>query len=402
MAVLNAMRWLVWWINISGLLSIRIEIQKNGKKIERKFFSFCHWATWWFALIAALQVLVYIMILFSYKAISGHIVGNSTTLVYVTAMVYVISTGILFASPRLLLFTYRHMSTASDYIRKADELLQKAQCKPMKISKYELIFCFLFLIFLVNSFFLLLKASVQINSCFCSTGWRVWPFKYPNIPNNYWICRAFTCIHHSGHLICDCNANPSALHGFPHGLLRHGPTYRIGDLKIVSTTSDVKDYSRYSVEHSNDCWFKQVLVPLKNKLCMKRLIAFGNRSFSQKLKALNHIHYCLSRSVEEFGLAISPILLVTISIKVVSLTSAYFLLIHSMIQGSLVNLLPSNIASIIMDSSLLLFIFKTVDLPTNAVSSISNKVILISNFEILLTGQEATSNFDESDSLWTK
>jgi hypothetical protein len=132
---------------------------------------------------------------------------------------------------------------------------------------------------------------------------------------------------------------------------------------------------------------------------MKRLIAFGNRSFSQKLKTLNHIHYCLSRSVEEFGLAISPILLVTISIKVVSLTSAYFLLIHSMIQGSLVHLLPSNIASIIMDSSLLLFIFKTVDLPTNAVSSISNKVIFISNFEILLTGQEATSNFDESDSL---
>ena len=127
MAVLNAIRWLVWWINVSGLLSVRIEIQKNGKKIERKFFSFCHWATWWFTLIAALQVFVYIMILFSYKAVAYHIVGNSTTLVYITAVVYIVSTGIIFTSPRLLLFTYRHMSTASDYITKADELLQKAQ-----------------------------------------------------------------------------------------------------------------------------------------------------------------------------------------------------------------------------------------------------------------------------------
>ena len=111
-----------------------------------------------------------------------------------------------------------------------------------------------------NNHFQNLRLHSKIDSCFYSTGWRILPFKYPNIPSSYWISRAFTGIHHSDHHICDCNANPSPLHVFPHGLLRHGPTYRNGYFIIVSTTSDIKDYSSYPVEYWNDCWFQQVLV----------------------------------------------------------------------------------------------------------------------------------------------
>ena len=90
----------------------------------------------------------------------------------------------------------------------------------------------------------------------------------------------------------------------------------------------------------------------------------------EQLKTLKYLYYCLSRAAKRLNSSFSLIIWLIVTIKVVTLTTALFLFISTVIHGSLGQFTASNISSIALDVTTLLTIFHAVDMPVNKVSGV--------------------------------
>ena len=125
MAGLERLRWLVWFCNVTGVLPFRMEIDSKTKKFERFAFSWCHFVTWWFILIVSIYILIIVLFFKIFLDVYYSFTDNQSTLTTFSMFLFMITNSATHLCPRILIFQYRNLQKASDYIKKVDQLISK-------------------------------------------------------------------------------------------------------------------------------------------------------------------------------------------------------------------------------------------------------------------------------------
>jgi hypothetical protein len=125
MAGLEHLRWLVWFCNVTGVLPFRMENDRKTKKFERFTFSWCHLVTWWFIMIVSFYSLTSVFFFKIFLDVYYSFADNQSKLTTFSMFLFMITNSVTHLCPRILIFQYRKLQKASDYVNKVDQLIGK-------------------------------------------------------------------------------------------------------------------------------------------------------------------------------------------------------------------------------------------------------------------------------------
>jgi len=149
MADLERLRWLVWFINFCGMAPFRLEVDRKSKKFDRLAFSFCHPVTWWFVVVLISQITMFALMAKTSTVSFYQLIANESTLTICTLVLQSISLSIIFVTPRMVPFYYKHLAKAFAYIKKVDDFIGQTGNWPCT-SKRRILIGFIFVILIVS------------------------------------------------------------------------------------------------------------------------------------------------------------------------------------------------------------------------------------------------------------
>jgi hypothetical protein len=158
MADLERLRWLVWFINVCGMAPFRLEVDRESRKFDRLAFSFCHPVTWWFVVVLILQITMFALMAKTSTVSFYQLIANESTLTICTLVLQAISLSIIFVTPRMVPFYYKHLTKAFAYIKKVDDIIGQTGNWPCT-SKRRILVGFIFVILIVS----LIKCKLVTN-----------------------------------------------------------------------------------------------------------------------------------------------------------------------------------------------------------------------------------------------
>ena len=149
MVGLERLRWLVWYINFCGMAPFRMEVDRKSKKFDRLTFSFCHPVTWWFVVVLISQITLFALMVKHSTVSFYQMIANESTLTICTLILQSISLSIIFVTPRMVPFYYKHLAKASAYIKKVDDIIGQTGNWPCT-SERRIVIGFLLVIMAVS------------------------------------------------------------------------------------------------------------------------------------------------------------------------------------------------------------------------------------------------------------